>query len=419
MTSFESARTCTTLGENCCAACKPAISALYSATLFVVVPMRSLTAARRVGGVVDGSTTTAPIADGPGLPREPPSAKTITDVGHGTRMAPQLSQCEIVPSGDFLIARDLGGRDGQVTALARGADQPRGTGATVVGAHAFVVGEQRGVELGRDRVPCGTLDRGLGRDLLLRRCEHARARRPSRPATRRDGRRARRGSASIGSRCSMSSSSVVSSVSLRRSIWSMSACIDWSSFGELISPEYIFLSTAFAFSRSDFASSSSFCSSRASSSRCAVSSLISASSAATVASARASASRSGSVWCRWRRRSSAPSCSCSERSARRPASVLIARASPRGHASRRLRGRRWRGGGGGSVVAGGGVVTTGGTVTGGRTWVEGVGGGTSVVVTGGACRSAAVLVDERRRPRRTPVPRAGARRRGGRRAPGS
>src|SRR3954471_24595983 len=78
MTSFESARTCTVLGENRWAAWSPAMSALYSATLLVVTPMRSLTAARRVGGVVDGSITTAPIAEGPGLPREPPSAKTTT-----------------------------------------------------------------------------------------------------------------------------------------------------------------------------------------------------------------------------------------------------------------------------------------------------------------------------------------------------
>ncbi len=50
------------------------MSALYSATLLVVTPMRSLTAASRVGGEVEGSITTAPIAEGPGFPREPPSA---------------------------------------------------------------------------------------------------------------------------------------------------------------------------------------------------------------------------------------------------------------------------------------------------------------------------------------------------------
>ena len=47
--------------------------ASYSATLFVVTPMHSLTVASTVGGAVDGSDTTAPIADGPGFPRDPPS----------------------------------------------------------------------------------------------------------------------------------------------------------------------------------------------------------------------------------------------------------------------------------------------------------------------------------------------------------
>ena len=43
--------------------------ARYSATLFVATPMRSLTVASRVGGSVDRSSTTAPIAAGPGFPR--------------------------------------------------------------------------------------------------------------------------------------------------------------------------------------------------------------------------------------------------------------------------------------------------------------------------------------------------------------
>ena len=49
------------------------MSAWYSATLLVVEPMRSLTVASRVGGDVDGSSTIAPIAAGPGFPRAPPS----------------------------------------------------------------------------------------------------------------------------------------------------------------------------------------------------------------------------------------------------------------------------------------------------------------------------------------------------------
>src|SRR2546429_7341717 len=58
---------------NSRAASSAATRARYSATLFVATPMRSLTVVSRVGGSVDGSSTTAPIAAGPGLPRAPPS----------------------------------------------------------------------------------------------------------------------------------------------------------------------------------------------------------------------------------------------------------------------------------------------------------------------------------------------------------
>ena len=74
ITSFESPRTCDARAPaSPSAASSPAISARYSATLLVVSPMRSLTAARRAGGALDGSSTTAPIAAGPGFPRAPPS----------------------------------------------------------------------------------------------------------------------------------------------------------------------------------------------------------------------------------------------------------------------------------------------------------------------------------------------------------
>ena len=110
MTSFESARTCTVRGENARAASSPAMSALYSATLLVVTPMRSLTAASRVGGA---STDRARPRRWP-RPRVPARAAVAVDddlvtagrhdgVGHGTRMQPQLSQCEIVPTGAFLM----------------------------------------------------------------------------------------------------------------------------------------------------------------------------------------------------------------------------------------------------------------------------------------------------------------------------
>ena len=86
------------------AARSPAMSARYSATLLVVSPIRSLTVARRCGGLADASYTTAPIAAGPGLP---PRATVEVDehcVGHqGTRIAPQLSQCASGSPADFLI----------------------------------------------------------------------------------------------------------------------------------------------------------------------------------------------------------------------------------------------------------------------------------------------------------------------------
>ena len=79
----------------------------------------------------------------------------------------------------------------------------------------------------------------------------------------------------------------------RRS-WSTSACIAWSSRGELISPEYIFASTSVALAPSERASSSSFCSSCAQPSRSPVRhGETRSSSAAASASPDSSASRSG------------------------------------------------------------------------------------------------------------------------------
>ena len=80
--------------------------------------MASLTDASTAGGSPAAANTTAPMAAGPGFPREPPSKKIETSraVGrvaargavtveerHGTRMQPQLSQYATVPSGAFLI----------------------------------------------------------------------------------------------------------------------------------------------------------------------------------------------------------------------------------------------------------------------------------------------------------------------------
>src|SRR4051794_10972792 len=51
------------------------MSAVYSATLLVAMPIVSLTDARRRGGSALASSTTAPTPAGPGFPREPPSQK--------------------------------------------------------------------------------------------------------------------------------------------------------------------------------------------------------------------------------------------------------------------------------------------------------------------------------------------------------
>src|SRR5438067_253998 len=75
MTSSASERTRTPRDGYSRAASSPAMTARYSATLFVVTPMRSLTAASGSAGS-EASKTTAPIAAGPGLPRAPPSHAT-------------------------------------------------------------------------------------------------------------------------------------------------------------------------------------------------------------------------------------------------------------------------------------------------------------------------------------------------------
>ncbi|SLI09280.1 Uncharacterised protein [Mycobacteroides abscessus subsp. abscessus] len=75
-TSLESIRTSTVRAPSSAAASSPAISPRYSATLFVAMP----TLSRRSASTAtwSASNTTAPYPAGPGLPRDPPSASTIT-----------------------------------------------------------------------------------------------------------------------------------------------------------------------------------------------------------------------------------------------------------------------------------------------------------------------------------------------------
>src|SRR5262245_27884122 len=157
------------------AASNPAMSARYSATLFVVVPMYSDT----VGGSVDGSRTTAPIAAGPGFPREPPSKYTAI-ASRASSSAPSKSvtsrnqdRAAVVAVRDgarrCLAERvDLGGRDREVAALARVPDQARGADPRRrVLAAALVERDHRRVDCRGRGVAQSLLDRDLGVDLAL------------------------------------------------------------------------------------------------------------------------------------------------------------------------------------------------------------------------------------------------------------
>jgi hypothetical protein len=75
-TSFESIRTCTPVAFSSPAARSPSISPVYSATLFVVMPSDAYRSSRI--SPVAASRTTAPYPAGPGFPRDPPSASTMT-----------------------------------------------------------------------------------------------------------------------------------------------------------------------------------------------------------------------------------------------------------------------------------------------------------------------------------------------------
>src|SRR6476646_1012914 len=73
----------------------PLITARYSATLLVAMPIRSATSSITVPS---GSDTTTPIAAGPGLPRAPPSTLTtsfkslLPAVGPGRAGPPSLGR---------------------------------------------------------------------------------------------------------------------------------------------------------------------------------------------------------------------------------------------------------------------------------------------------------------------------------------
>ena len=116
ITSIESARTCTTRAPNGRAACRPAITARYSATLLVATPIRSLTAASRVGGSVVGSVTTAPIAAGPGFRTTVTEDRHLVVTVHGRDAAAVVTerQRSVTPLAG---SGRPPSRDGEMTAL--------------------------------------------------------------------------------------------------------------------------------------------------------------------------------------------------------------------------------------------------------------------------------------------------------------
>src|SRR3977135_2242862 len=75
-TSLESINTSTSVAPSLAASSSPAISPRYSATLLVARPIACLLSASTAPWSVD--QTTVPYPAGPGLPRDPPSASTMT-----------------------------------------------------------------------------------------------------------------------------------------------------------------------------------------------------------------------------------------------------------------------------------------------------------------------------------------------------
>src|SRR4051794_36850918 len=178
MTSLESIRTSIEApGAYSAASSSPAINPEYSATLLVVMP--SVLPCCAMISPVTGSRTRAPYAAGPGFPREPPSASTMTWVmlirvlgspEAGTRhesLAPSyraLRRPDQDPAALLTAQHEVrrGGldvvqvrrRELHPAAHAALADQRRGADAAVVFAQLLVLRDERLRQLGGD---CGAL----------------------------------------------------------------------------------------------------------------------------------------------------------------------------------------------------------------------------------------------------------------------
>ena len=311
---------------------------MYSATLFVAIPMVSLTEASSRGGSRLASRTTAPTPAGPGFPREPPSQKIRMLRIAGSRpgngrwsRARDEDGAAVVAVRDVAVGAGLadpghlGRRDREPAPLAAccrpaGPRRRHGRGPATVVERQQIGRDPRGrrrarVGLGRDlgvddRLLLG--DRGPGGARLVL-------------GVARRGRRSTPSSPSIDSWLSISSSSRSSSARWWRRSCSISLCIAWSSRGEVIEPEYIAVSTSPTFATADAASSSSRFTSRLTTSCRPRTSAIGASSSRITASACVRTARSGSVARRWRRWSIALSCSWTTRSC--SSGVVIRRAT--------------------------------------------------------------------------------------------
>ena len=92
-TSLESIRTATVVAPRSRAAVSPAINPEYSATLLVARPTYPFRSASTVWSAA--ATTTDPYPAGPGFPREPPSAYTITLIAALMLSAPLIEDSSV------------------------------------------------------------------------------------------------------------------------------------------------------------------------------------------------------------------------------------------------------------------------------------------------------------------------------------
>ena len=182
------------------ASSSPAISARYSATLFVAVPSRAADSA--ITSPVAASRSTAPYAAGPGLPRDPPSASTTTLVGPAARHSPDSAvrtssrlhsgQRSTSSSGRAAISRRSAALSSRRHASQRRWRNAPDPDPPVLGTDPLVQGQQVSGQQGGRSAALVADRRGLGRDgahsssrcafVVATRRRSLRARAPGRPA---------------------------------------------------------------------------------------------------------------------------------------------------------------------------------------------------------------------------------------------